>query len=763
MAKFNDSAKVEEVVWNMRQADLPRGENRAVLNRLYNGDPPFDEATAEENGVQINRNFLEGTNILHQARGQWNNAFLKPGDFFSVNLESGPAHKRREWSHIITRNLNRRLKRSAKYMSMLRSTGASVILHGIGPVNWPNRKSPVPTPIPVSSLLVPSETDIDFDNLGYFAIFREYTPAQLYDLTHGPKVDPGWDMEIVMKQLRRVAEDVRKQPNATAYQYMPERIEELIKQDGGYWGSDAVPTIDIWDFYFRENEDGTGWKRRIILDWGIGDGLTSPDLRQGGGFLYSSGERNYADQVSQILHCQFGDCSAVSPFKYHSVRSLGWMLWGVCDLQNRMRCRFSESVFEQLMWFFRTSNQNQFDRIKKANFTHMGVIPDGVAFVTADQRFKPDGALIDMAFSANRQIMAENASSFTQDFDSGKTDKPMTATETMARVNAVNALVSSMLTLSYTYQNFQDREVARRFCIKNSPDADVRAFRLACMKEGVPAEYLDSEMWEIEAERVLGGGNKTLAIAQANQLLAMRQFLGPEAQRQVDNIAIETFTDDAALAESLAPLGQQKFATRSVDNAQKLTDRLMLGLPVYPEKDAVYEEYIAVWLQDMATIIQRVQQTGLPKPEELVGLGNIAQHIGAYLQIMAQDPSAKQKVRDFSDALGQMQNLLKGFAQQLAEQAQAAQQQGNGGIDPEVAGKIQSQIILAQAKAKNTLDSHAQKAGQKQVAFEMDQARKDREQAAELRRKATETQADIALNSIREMNQPEPKPSNANP
>jgi len=37
---------------------------------------------------------------------------------------------------------------------------------------------------------------------------------------------------------------------------------------------------------------------------------------------------------------QFADLSAVAPFRYHSVRSLGWLLYAVINLQNRLRCKF---------------------------------------------------------------------------------------------------------------------------------------------------------------------------------------------------------------------------------------------------------------------------------------------------------------------------------------------------------------------------------------------------------------------------------------
>ena len=61
--KFDNAARLSEVVWNARLADMPRGENRAVLNRCDNGEPPFDEAKSQENNVEVNRNFLQGTRL----------------------------------------------------------------------------------------------------------------------------------------------------------------------------------------------------------------------------------------------------------------------------------------------------------------------------------------------------------------------------------------------------------------------------------------------------------------------------------------------------------------------------------------------------------------------------------------------------------------------------------------------------------------------------------------------------------------------------
>ena len=324
--RFDRVEDVEEVVFDMRLSDQSRSDDRATLLRLYNGRPPFSEDECEENHIQVNMNDLTGPNVLSQARSQWSNAHLKPSHFFSAKPDTGPGHKRSEWGANFSTHANRLLKRDRRMVGLIRSQGANTMLFGIGPSNWKDRRTVIPNPIPVGSLLIPSETEIDdFENLQYFAIFREWKPSTLWDLTHGPKVDPGWNMPLVMAQFDYIKDELRKSVNSLAYEYMSDRIEELMKQDKGYMGSDAVPTCDVYDFYFREAENGDGWYRRVILDWGGQDVSAYKEsgkrpqsrnkVADKSGFLYTSGKRKYSSSSSEIIHCQFGDCSAYAPFR----------------------------------------------------------------------------------------------------------------------------------------------------------------------------------------------------------------------------------------------------------------------------------------------------------------------------------------------------------------------------------------------------------------------------------------------------------------
>jgi len=763
--RFDNASKVEECVWNMRLADLPRDENRTIINQLFNGDPPLDEALAEENNVEINRNDLEGPILMSNARRQWNQAMLGAENFFTVTLDSGPPAKRREWGHIITREINRRLKKTRRQLEEKRATGGTTLLHGRGASTWNTRRSVIPVPLGMPSVLIPSETDLDFENLAYFSIFREWTPSQLYTMTHGPKVDPGWDMELVMSQLRYVAEQVTKQPNATAFQYMPERIEELIKQDMGFWGSDAVPTVDVWDFFFREaEEDGKGWYRRTILDWGVTDSVartfkSKPDHSNkdaDGKFLYTSKNRKYANSINEIIQCQWADCSAVFPQKVHSVRSYGWLLWGVCDLQNRLHCKFNEAVFQQLMWFFRVPSNEQFTRLKMANFAHMGVIPPGIEWVKAQDRYAPPLPLVEYAFTRNRGLMNESSTAYSQDFTRQNQGKEMTATETMAIVNASNALIGGFLTQAYDYEDFKHQEQCRRILIKNNPDTIAKESIRAILKKGVPEQMLDIDRWIVQTERVIGAGNKQLAMGQVQFLQGVRKNLGPSQQRKIDHISIETALDDPALAEELAPVDGQKTASNSMHDAQLSTERLMRGLPLAPRDEMVYEDYVKVWIADLELMVNQTEQTGgMASPSDIRGWNTMIEQTKSFLKIMAGNDEDKQKVKAYADRLKVVGNLVKAFEQRFMQMAEKQQKQnGQAAPDPKIAAQVQGKMALDAVKARNMETSHAQRTAQKQVQFEQKLQQDERRTNAEIRLENAKAAHELVRGNLKAFNEP---------
>src|SRR5262249_28230952 len=148
-------------------------------------------------------------------------------------------------------------------------------------------------------------------------------------------------------------ECVRLMGSAWPEVWSPEKMSDRIKQDGGLYASDAVPTIDTWTFYWWDDSNKTcGWRKKIILDaWGQpgvggagGAQLSMPSKISGKyglnktAFLYDSKRRLFASDLRQLVHFQVANVSNKAPFRYHAARSLGFLIYSVCHLQNRLQC-----------------------------------------------------------------------------------------------------------------------------------------------------------------------------------------------------------------------------------------------------------------------------------------------------------------------------------------------------------------------------------------------------------------------------------------
>lgn len=757
---FKNAAAIESVCQEMRFADYPRSLNRSKIKSLMNGDPPYTDQEVADNNIELNVNFLEGTTKMIDLRRQFTNGLLSPDPLFNVSLDYGPAHKRLEWGMKITKHINRIIKQSPMYHEVRRSNFASLGVDGVGPSLQKDRQLWCPVAVGMEDVFMPSGTLLTMENLPFFAVYQQYTATQLMKAIRGPKTDPGWNIPLVKNAIKWVDEQTTKLMAANWPEvWSPEKWVEREKEDSGLYSSDQVATIDAFDFYFY-NDDGkrAGWERRIVLDaygqpgpGGMDYSPVKPKRKFEYGtneFLYDSSRRKnpkYADKIGEIINFQFADCSAVAPFRYHSVRSLGFLLFAICHLQNRLRCRFNEHVFESLLQYFRVHSSDQAEASLKVNLINRGVIPDNVEFVSPDQRWRIEEAVVQMCFEQNRESMQDNSSAFSQDYQAGGKDDPReTATRVMAKVNSSSALVGATLEQAYSYAKFQFDEHCRRFCIKNSRDKDVREFRVLCLSDGIPEEALTATRWDVQPVKVLGGGNKMLASAMAERLMAVYDRLPPEAQTKVLRLYVATVTDNFGLADDLVP--EAPHISDSVSWAEGVVGSIMVGAPVALQPGRNIVEVIEAWLASMGQIVQRIEQSGgVATKEELVGLVNFQQHIGQAIAQLARDPMEKQKVKQYSDALGQMANMVKAYAQRYQEQQQ--KQNGNGQMDPEAMAKIQATVLQAKTKAQLAKESHGQRTAQRQIQFEQKLKQEQQKHAADIA--ATDLEAAASINRNR--------------
>jgi len=754
---FKSAGAVESNVYTMLMAEFERAEDRNLINRLFNGSAPYTEEEIDNNHAATNVNDLSACVINHQARSQFDNAFLVPDPLFTIDLDFGPAYKRLEWGGIITKCINKVIKNSADFTDLQQSVFASVVLHGPGPSQWEDRERWLQYPLGVEDVLMPSNTLRSLRNLEQFAIYRQYTGAQLWKMTRGPNVDPAWNMPLVTKSLEWVDKEAQTL-NGDNFPdvWFPEKMGERLKRDNGVYAGDVSPTVDCWDFYFyNDNGKESGWNRRIILDqWGQpgvgGAPITAqPEKNKNGKgkFLYDPGERIYASTLDEILHVQSGDASAVSPFMYHSQRSLGFLLYAVCHLQNRLYCKFTDSVFESLLQYFRVANPADMDRLTKIDLIDKGLLPEGLNFVRPEERWQINQGLVEQAFNMNRQKMNDMSASFSQDYDL-KGGQEETATRTMAKVNSTAALVGAILNRAYIRERFRYIEICRRFCIVNSKDPDVRRARVEILKQGVPEKAMNSECWDIQPNKAIGHGNKTLAGAIADKMMAVYDRLEPTSQKKVLRDFIAVNTDNWALARNLVP--DEPHISDSIHDSELAFGSLMQGVKVNPRPGLNPIEVAETIMRLMADKIQEIQAVdNVGTKQDLVGMDMCGKYAAAFIKQLAADKEQKATVKFLNDVLKRLGNELKGMAQRQQEAAQqAAQQNGNGQLDPVDKSKILANEAVAQSKMGLQAKTHAQKAAQKQLAFEQKMRMDQQKNALAVRKDMTEHAANLAKTAI---------------
>ncbi len=717
--------KVMDIVNDLKRADELRAPNRALIQRQMNGEPPFSPAQMAENKIDVSLNTKTGTNLLAQANRQWNNAFTKSARYFSITLEDAPIDRGMEWANILTKEANRPLKRSRDYYHQVRSTGGGVMLTGVGAKMWtPFDDSWCPYFIAIEDLLIPSDTQLTLD-MDHFAVRRGMSYWELFSKTikKGKNIDPGWNVPVVKAMLAAI-----KDENVTQEQWdwtnSPEKAAEQFKQNATYWNSDAIPKIWLWDFLSRDDESGE-WNLQIVPDenWTATYGTTNEPLD----FVYDS-KKPVADTLDKILHCQFGDGNVKPPYLYHSIRSLAWLLFDLCQIQDMATCRFIQKVFEDMMLLMRISDPADRAAIDKIHFgLRYGLLPDGVSFVKRDERYEFDPELSQMLFSNLRQHMGESASSYTADIDAG-TEKERTKFEVQSLLAQTSALLSSLLNGAYIQAEFEYREICRRLCLEKSRDKDAIDFQKRCLQQGVPREWLDTTRWEVRADQIGGGGSKQLELAGADKLMSVRQFMTPSAQQKVLHDLVLAVTDSSAKANELAPLHPDPI-TDSVFDAALSWGTLYSGAPMPIKQTDSHREFAQTLLKMLGSKVQQIATTdNMGTPADIVGLTTVAGYIGQHLQALSEDESEKQNVKQMSDTLGKIGNLVKAFSQR---QQEAARQSGNG-HDPEVAAKVQAIALTTQAKVQAKAVADRQKLQQKDAQFRQKMAHEHTKLGAEM-------------------------------
>jgi len=216
------------------------------------------------------------------------------------------------------------MKLCDEYTALNEYQFASVVAHGIGVETWRDSYGWCSDFIAVENFRVPTDTLTSFKDQAWFAERHYYSPGELSRKVFGKHSDKRWKKDIVAKMLHEY-DDINYDQTQGNWLTNPEKRQEMWKENDGYFSSDAVPTIALWHFFYYDDSDPSDcfWKLCVVPDWADNAprGLAQPE------FLYDSGDKPFAREISQIISVQIGDLNTKAPFHIASIRSLGFELY----------------------------------------------------------------------------------------------------------------------------------------------------------------------------------------------------------------------------------------------------------------------------------------------------------------------------------------------------------------------------------------------------------------------------------------------------
>ena len=738
---FQTATNVIDTIRIGDQAARVRSDNRRKINDAANAMPPLTTEEARKQGVRVNVNWMEMPILFANAGRQYTRAFNGSDQFFRIDIPSAPEENRVDWSLFMGQFINAKMKESREYFFLGQNEIKALVGHGLAPGIWWDEESWLRKFVALDDFRVPTDTELSFRNLEWVAIRVPYTEGELTEKVFGEFADENWKKKPISNILHHYS-DKNYAGAGLNYSWAtsPEKVAELVKQNLGYFCSDAVPTIPLWHFYFKGKEDKTRrrpWYLRVVPDWNVaGDWSEITDE-----FLYESDEPAF-EKLEHFLHVQFGDLSNTTPQMVYSIRSLGYELLEPCFFSNLTICKTIQHLFDMMNPWFSVTDPAGKARAQSVEMGDRKILPEGVRVVPNTERHQIDNGLLELVLSQLKQRMSEASATYTQQADTG-TQKEQTAYETSVKVSMVNAMMEGLLIMAFFQKTFEYREICRRFCLRRTHDEDARAFQKACREYGIPPQYVNVELWKVTPEQPMGSGNPAMAISQAQQLLQMRPMFGPAAQQEILHEVTAILLNDPRKAARWAPLNERMYTSDTHKQAEGDFNTCMNGVqPQFKEGLSLIEEIEVLLVLGHGKAGQMEQSGNTGTAAEVMGLQTLVQFVGGLIQQLAQDESQQEKVKQFSDILGQLDNLVKGFAQRLQEQ----QQQGQP--DPEAMAKVQAIAMQTQAKIGADQAKTQQKLQHKEQAFRQKEQHQDRSMVADEQRESVRAGAEIARENI---------------
>lgn len=716
-SRLKDVSAAIAIYGTLRRADERSSANRARLDGMFDGAPPYDQRVLQSTGQgsRTNLNLGEAQRFLDIAMSAYVDLYSSLERLVSVKLTDGEPAKRQEAQDVIAEELTSAFREWPEFHSSYLRLCGEFTKHGVSvayfdsPEGWKFRVCGF------GDFLIPRQTVASEEGIEVACARRQYLLHELYGFIRDEEVAEklGWDVPEVKRVITKNARTTGRSGNTTFADW--EATQRELKNNDLYTGLENT-TVQVLHFWVRE------------FDGSVSHFICAEEGPKS--FMFRKTSMFETPEQAYVLFT-FG---VGTNGTYHSIRGLGHRIFNHVQTSNRLRCQMIDGAMLSSAVMIQPESQRALEDLSFTFYGPYSILSPNVKVV--------EKAIPNLSNSVS-PALADLQNQLAQNVDLLSTYGPSQSSPYRNNLQVehdlavASRLSGSTLNLFYASWNRLLREVVRRFVSGNRKDRAVSDFFQRCEDRGVPAALVKSlDFSKTTAVKAIGAGS------QANRLLALRELNGISGS--FDDVGRRNLIRDITatrvgydLVDRYAPAAPEPRMTVDAKIAMMENQAMASGQPVAVLDSELHGMHLRVHAPELQKLLAATD-SGEADPVQVLPLVQaLYEHVSQHLQMVAGDPAARAQVAETKQLLQIAQEVITNTGRKLLKMQREAAQQG-AQAEGQPAAQAPNGAELKMQEHQLKMDIARQKAQLemeiREAKFQQEQALRDAERAVAMNR-----------------------------
>jgi len=694
-SRIKNVKAANEIYENLRDGDEVSATNRARVQAMFDGSPPYSDAVLRNSGqgFRCNLNFGEAEKFLENAMSAYVDLVNSVETLVRVETSFGDPKQQVEWNRIMSEEYSFQLRKWPRFNYEYLNLCNHFVGHGVGINYFEDERSWHWRSTGLGDIVIPRQTQATEDALEVAACRRAVMVNDLYKYIEDPEVasELGWNVSEVRKAIMKASATVTTHSDW-------ENFQAEIKNNDIWAGAKAarVSLVHLWVKEFN----GT-----------VSHFITLSDA-ENKDFLYKRiGRYNNINQAFTFFTYGIGTNGT-----FHSIRGLGFKLYHHLQVSNRIRSQAVDNAMLAGAPMIQPEDERSLENFAFNYFGPFAILPPNMKFV---DRASPNTSQTMMpVLNDLTQQVQERAGQYSTAGVFGKGDR-RTRFEVAAHLEEAAKLNVTALNLFYNPWDRFHMEVARRFFRPDYSPSEgggdaVMEFRERCLMRGVPPEaMLAIDIRKTRSVRAVGSGSQAKRAVSLQQLNEFAGTFDAEGRHNLFRDQVAALVGHDA-ADRYIPARPDQRIPIDAKVAQLETEHLLEGREIEVFPNEIHTIHLDVHLPIVEQMFAAVEEGQMEIEDAAMRSMNVFQHSVQHLEQVQQDPTIADQVAQYNQRLQQVSELIINGQKKLAKLQREAAEEGPVGEpgpegeegQPQVTPEQQEKLIEHRLKLQMMQEKH---------------------------------------------------------